>query len=102
MGRLLSGVHQLAVRWYTVSDATSSTMAGTTCTPLDEVPIDGHPLARKSTGAAGHGPVWYDSPGELLAPGDVRGVGHGEHSGGGDDEAGLQLDAAAGRHRQVP
>ena len=28
IGALLSGVHQLAVRWYTVSDATSSAMAG--------------------------------------------------------------------------
>ena len=69
IGALLSGVHQLAVRWYTVSDATSSTIAGTTCTPLDEVPMTATRLPAKSTGVAGHSPVWYDSPSKSSRPG---------------------------------
>ena len=58
IGALLSGVHQLAVRWYTVSEATSSAMAGITCTPLDPVPMTATRLPAKSTGVAGHRPVW--------------------------------------------
>jgi hypothetical protein len=58
IGVLLSGVHQLAVRWYTVTDSTSSRIAGTTCTPLDEVPTTATRLPAKSTGVAGHRPVW--------------------------------------------
>ena len=58
IGALLSGVHQLAVRWYTVSEATSSAMAGISCTPLDPVPMTATRLPAKSTGVAGHRPVW--------------------------------------------
>ena len=50
IGRLLSGVHQLAVRWYTVSEATSSAIAAISCTPLDPVPITATRLPTKSTG----------------------------------------------------
>ena len=50
IGRLLSGVHQLAVRWYTVTRSTSSRIVGTTCTPLDEVPMTATRLPVKSTG----------------------------------------------------
>ncbi len=73
MAELLSGVHQLGVRWNTVNDATSSTMAGTTCTPLDEVPITATRLLAKSTGVAGQRPVWYDSPSNRSRPG-ISGV----------------------------
>ncbi len=69
MGRLFSGVHQLALRWYTVSDATSPAMAGTTCTPLDPVPITATRLPAKSTGVAGHRPVWYEAPRNRSRPG---------------------------------
>ena len=88
IGRLLSGVHQLAVRWYTVSDATSSTMVGTTCTPLDEVPTTATRLPAKSTGSAGHRPVWCCTPPEVVAPGHVGEVRHRQHAGGGDEEPG--------------
>ena len=86
IGRLLSGVHQLAVRWYTVSEATSPAMAGITCTPLDPVPMTATRLPAKSTGVVGHRPVWYDSPRKSLAPGHVREVRHREDAGGGDQE----------------
>ena len=69
IGALLSGVHQLADRWYTVSDATSSAITGITCTPLDPVPITATRLPAKSTGVAGHKPVWYDSPRKSSRPG---------------------------------
>jgi hypothetical protein len=69
MGALLSGVHQLAVRWYTVSEATSSAIAGTICTPLDPVPMTATRLPANSTGVVGHRPVWYDSPRKSLRPG---------------------------------
>jgi hypothetical protein len=68
IGRLFSGVHQLAVRWYTVSDATSPAMAGMICTPLDPVPTTATRLPAKSTGSAGHRPVWYDSPRKSSRP----------------------------------
>ena len=96
MGALLSGVHQLAVRWNTVSDATSSTMAGTTCTPLDEVPITATRLPAKSTGVAGHRPVWCASPANSVAAGDVGQVGHREDAGRRDHVAGPDLGAVAG------
>ncbi len=63
IGVLLSGVHQLAVRWNTVNDATSSAMAGTTCTPLEDVPITATRLPVKSTGRR-----WPPSGVEGLAP----------------------------------
>ena len=69
IGALLSGVHQLAVRWYTVREATSSAMAGMTCTPLEPVPMTATRLPAKSTGVAGHSPVWYDSPPKSSRPG---------------------------------
>ena len=69
IGALLSGVHQLAVRWYTVREATSSAMAGISCTPLDPVPMTATRLPAKSTGVAGHSPVWYDSPRKSSRPG---------------------------------
>ena len=69
IGALLSGVHQLAVRWYTVSDATSSAMDGISCTPLDPVPMTATRLPAKSTGVAGHSPVWCDSPRKSSRPG---------------------------------
>src|SRR6185436_5514140 len=69
IGALLSGVHQLAVRWYTVSDATSPAIAGISCTPLDPVPTTATRLPAKSTGVAGHNPVWYDSPAKSSRPG---------------------------------
>ena len=57
IGALLSGVHQLGVRWYTVREATSSAIVGISCTPLDPVPITATRLPAKSTGVAGHNPV---------------------------------------------
>ncbi len=69
IGALLSGVHQLAVRWYTVREATSPAMAGISWTPLDPVPMTATRLSAKSTGVAGHNPVWYDSPRKSSRPG---------------------------------
>ena len=58
IGRLLSGVAQFGVRWYTVSEATSGAMIGMTCTPLDPVPMTATRLPLKSTSVFGHRPVW--------------------------------------------
>ncbi len=69
IGRLLSGVHQFAVRWNTVIDAASSRMVGTTCTPLDDVPTTATRLPVKSTGSAGHRPVWCCTPWNSSRPG---------------------------------
>ena len=69
IGRLLSGVHQLAERWYTVREATWPAMAGITCTPLDPVPMTATRLPAKSTGVVGHRPVWCDSPRKSSRPG---------------------------------
>ena len=69
IGALFSGVHQLALRWYTVREATSSAMTGTICTPLDPVPMTATRLPAKSTGVVGHIPVWYDSPRKSRRPG---------------------------------
>src|SRR5580692_4776825 len=69
MGRLLSGVHQLGVRWYTVSDSTSSARTGTTWTPLDDVPTTATRLPAKSTGSEGQSPVWWASPAKDSRPG---------------------------------
>ena len=66
---LFSGVHQLAVRWYTVRASTSSRIVGTTCTPLDEVPMTATRLPVKSTGSAGHRPVWCWTPRNCSLPG---------------------------------
>ena len=44
-------------------------MTGMICTPLDPVPITATRLPVKSTGAAGHNPVWYDSPPKSSRPG---------------------------------
>ena len=96
MGLLLSGVHQLAVRWYTVSESTWSAMDGTTWTPLEEVPMTATRLPLKSTSSGRPRPGVNGRAGEVLPPGDVGGVGDGEHAGGGDDEAGLQIDPSAG------
>ena len=57
IGALLSGVHQLALRWYTVSDATSPEIEGISCTPLDPVPMTATRLPANSTGVDGHNPV---------------------------------------------
>ena len=69
IGALLSGVHQLAVRWYTVSEATSSAITGMICTPLDPVPMTATRLPAKSTGVAGQRPVWCCSPRNSSRPG---------------------------------
>ena len=69
IGALLSGVHQLAVRWYTVSEAASPAMTGMICTPLDPVPMTATRLPVKSTGVVGHSPVWYASPRKDRRPG---------------------------------
>ena len=69
IGSLFSGVHQFAVRWYTVREATSSAMAGTTWTPLDPVPITATRLPARSTGSIGHRPVWSDRPSKRSRPG---------------------------------
>src|ERR1700685_1330662 len=69
IGRLLSGVAQLGVRWYTVSEATSGATIGMTWTPLDPVPMTATRLPLKSTGVFGHRPVWYASPRKLYRPG---------------------------------
>ena len=68
IGRLLSGVHQLAVRWYTVSDAASSATTGMICTPLEPVPMTATRLPAKSTGVAGQRPVWCCSPPKSSRP----------------------------------
>ena len=68
MGRLLSGVHQLALRWYTVNEATSPAMAGISWTPLDPVPTTATRWPAKSTGVVGHRPVWCDSPRKSSRP----------------------------------
>ena len=62
----MSGVHQLAVRWYTVRDATSPAIYGMSWTPLDPVPTTATRLPPNSTGVVGTIPV--------IKPGDV--VGH--------------------------
>src|SRR5262245_3659490 len=69
MGPLLRGVHQFAVRWYAVSAATSSAIAGMIWTPLDPVPTTATRLPASSTGSVGHSPVWYDSPRNSSRPG---------------------------------
>src|SRR5437667_2894942 len=69
IGALLSGVHQLAVRWYTVRDATSPAIYGMSWTPLDPVPTTATRLPSKSTGVVGHCPVWYCSPRNCSRPG---------------------------------
>jgi hypothetical protein len=69
IGRLLSGVHQLALRWYTVRASTSSTTAGTTCTPLDDVPTTATRFPAKSTGSSGQRPVWCCTPRNSSRPG---------------------------------
>jgi hypothetical protein len=69
IGALFSGVHQLAERWYTVNAAACSAMTGMICTPLDPVPITATRLPVKSTGVAGHSPVWCDSPSKSSRPG---------------------------------
>ena len=69
IGALLSGVHQLAVRWYTTREATVSAMEGMICTPLDPVPMTATRWPAKSTGDCGHSPVWYDSPRKSSRPG---------------------------------
>ena len=63
-------------------------MAGTTCTPLDEVPTtatrlpgDVDRLGRPPAGVVLHAA-------EVVATGDVGQVGHRQHAGGGDEEAG--------------
>ena len=96
IGRLLSGVHQLAVRWYTVSDSTSSTIAGTTCTPLDEVPTTATRLPREvdRLGRPPAGVVLHAA--EVVAAGDVGQVRHRQHAGGGDEEAGPSRRAVVG------
>ncbi len=69
IGALLSGVHQFAVRWYTVSDATESAIIGTTWTPLDEVPMTATRLPARSIGWSGHCPVCTDTPVNWSRPG---------------------------------
>ena len=69
IGALFSGVHQLAVRSYTVREATVSTTAGITWTPLEPVPMTATRMPVKSTGSDGHSPVWYDSPRKSSRPG---------------------------------
>ena len=86
IGRLFSGVHQLAERWYTVSAATSSTMAGTTCTPLDDVPTTATRLPATSTPSAGQRPGVVLHAAEVVAPGDVGHVRHRQHAGGAHEE----------------
>ena len=44
-------------------------MTGMICTPLDPVPMTATRLPVKSTGVAGHSPVWYDSPPKSSRPG---------------------------------
>ena len=44
-------------------------MTGMICTPLDPVPMTATRLPVKSTGVAGHNPVWYDSPRKSSRPG---------------------------------
>src|SRR5262249_51525068 len=62
IGPLLSGVHQLGLRWYTASDPTSFAIDWISWTPLDPVPTTATRLPAKSTGVVGHRPVWYCSP----------------------------------------
>ena len=102
IGALLSGVHQLAVRWYTVSEATSPAMAGISCTPLDPVPMTATRLPAKSTGVAGHRPGVVRLAAEVLASGHVREVRHREHAGRGDEEPRAELGAVAERDGPRP
>ncbi len=88
IGRLLSGVHQFADRWYTVTSAASSAMAGTTCTPLDDVPTTATRLSgevdtvrRPPAGVVLHAA-------EVGPAGDVGQVRHRQHAGRAHDEPG--------------
>ena len=98
IGALLSGVHQLAVRWYTVSEATSSAMTGTICTPLDPVPMTATRLPAKSTGVGRPQTGVVRLAAEVLAPGHVREERHREHAGRGDEEPRPELGAVVGHH----
>ena len=77
-------------------------MAGITWTPLDPVPMTATRLPAKSTGVAGHSPVWYDSPRKSSRPGTSGKYGHRQHAGRGDEEAGPELGAVAGHHGPGP
>ena len=100
IGALLSGVHQLALRWYTVSEATSSAMAGIDLHAARSGADDGDPLAgevdrRRRPQAR----VVRLAP-EVLAARHVREVGHRENAGRGDEEPRPELRAVA-RPRRV-
>ena len=70
IGRLLSGVHQLAVRWYTVSEATSSAIDRDDLHAARPGADDRDPLAgevdRLSSASR---PVWCASPRKSSRPG---------------------------------
>ena len=102
IGALLSGVHQLAVRWYTVREATLSAMEGMICTPLDPVPMTATRLPAKSTGVGGHRPGVVRLASKVLPSGHVREVRHREDAGRGDHESRPDLGAVADHHRPRP
>ena len=98
IGALLSGVHQLAVRWYTVREATWSAMAGISCTPLDPVPMTATRLPAKSTGVERPQPGVVRLASKVLAAGHLGEVRHREDAGGGDQEPSPEPGTVARRH----
>ena len=58
-------------------------------------------LPAKSTGVAGHRPVWCCSPRKSSRPGHVGEVRHREHAGRGDEEPRPELGAVAERRRST-
>ena len=75
MRLLRSGVHQLGVRWNTVSSPTVLAISVMACTPDAPVPITATFLPAKLTGWCGHRPVCQDSPLKSSMPGMVGMVG---------------------------
>ena len=95
IGALFSGVHQLALRWYTVREATSSAIDGDDLHAARSGADDGHALAgevdrRRRPEAR----VVRLAP-EVLAARDVREVRHREDAGCGDEESCPELRAVA-------
>ena len=99
IGVLLSGVHQLAVRWYTVSSATSSRIVGDDlhaarrgADDRDALAGEVDRLGRPPAGVVRLAP-------EVVTPGHVGEVRNRQHAGGRDEEPGPDRGAVAERDR---
>ena len=98
IGALLSGVHQLAVRWYTVSDATSSAIAGIDLHAARPGADDRDALAGEVDRRRRPPPGVVLLAAEVVAAGHVGEVRHRQHAGRGDEEPGPELGAVVERH----